>query len=147
MVIVSALLATSERKRSNENGNLMLLLDTDSMIDVLRRHQPALDWLAQQGSEEIVLPGFVVLELLQGCRNKVEQTRVERQIAQARIVWPSAFACGAALQTYAQFHLSHTLGFIDALIGHTALELGEPLHTFNTKHYGVIPGLTTIQPY
>ena len=125
----------------------MLLLDTDCMIDVLRHHQPALDWLAQHGSEEIGLPGFVVLELIQGCRDKVEQTRVERRVAQARIVWPSKAACAAALQTYAQFHLSHRLGFIDALIGHTAVELRAPLHTFNIKHYSIVPGLTIIQPY
>ena len=145
--MASVLLAAYERKHSNENGRTMLLLDTDIMIDVLRHPQPALDWLAQQGGEEIILPGFVVLELFQGCRDRAEQTRLERRVAQARIVWPGESACAAALQTYAQFHLSHTLGFIDALIGHTAVELGEPLHTFNTKHYGVIPRLTTIQPY
>ena len=117
------------------------------MIDILRHHQPALDWLTEKGSEEIVLPGFVVLELLQGCRDKTEQGRIERQVAQMHIVWLSEDACTTALQTYARFHLSHTLGFIDALIGHTAVELSEPLHTFNTKHYAVVPGLTTIQPY
>lgn len=147
LVIALALLVTYERRRSGENGKSMLLLDTDIMIDVLRRFQPALDWLAQRGSEEIVLLGFVVLELFQGCRDKVEQERVERRVAQARIVWPSAIACTSALQTYAQFHLSHTLGFIDALIGHTATELNMPLYTFNVKHYGVVPGLTTTQPY
>ena len=106
--------------------------------------QPSLT--AQRGSEEIVLPGFVVLELFQGCRDKVEQERVERRVAQARIVWPSAIACTSALQTYARFHLSHTLGFIDALIDHTATELSMPLYTFNVKHYEVVPGLTTTQP-
>jgi hypothetical protein len=37
------------------------------------------------------------------------------------------------------------LGLLDALIGATVL--GRPLATFNVKHYGVIAGLQTIQPY
>lgn len=147
MTIVLFLANSYGHRQSVENGNKMLLLDTDIMIDVLRRFQPALDWLVQHGSDEVVLPGFVVLELLQGCRDKREQEQVERRTAQGRSVWPSSGACTAALQTYAQFHLSHTMGFIDALIAHTAIELGTPLYTFNVKHYAVIPGLTTIQPY
>lgn len=125
----------------------MLLLDTDIMIDVLRRFPPALAWLAANAGEEIVLPGFVVLELLQGCRDKVEQQRVERIVARCRVIWPSESECNGAIQTYVQYHLSHNLGFIDALIAHTALPLGEPLYTFNDKHYAVISGLTTREPY
>jgi len=59
----------------------MLLLDTDVMIDVLRRFPAAVAWLAVQSTEEVVLPGFVVLELLQGCRDKADQDRVERLVA------------------------------------------------------------------
>ena len=43
----------------------MLLLDTDVMIDLVRQYPPALAWLTAKGDEEIVLPGFVVLELIQ----------------------------------------------------------------------------------
>lgn len=125
----------------------MLLLDTDVMIDLIRQYPPAVAWLATQGTEEIVLPGFVVLELIQGCRNKVDQDRVERTVARCRIVWPAEAECNAAVHTYAQYHLSHNVGFIDALIGHTALLLNEPLYTFNQKHYTVIAELTTRQPY
>ena len=36
---------------------------------------------------------------------------------------------------------------IDALIRQTSIAFGLPLHIFNVKHYAVIPGLITIQPY
>lgn len=126
---------------------IVAIVDTDIMIDILRNVAPATSWLASLGAEEIVLPGFVVLELLQGCRNKTEQERVERIIAMSRVIWPDELACNDAVRTYAQFHLSHSLGFIDALIAHTVLALNEPLFTFNQKHYVVVAGLTTVQPY
>ena len=58
----------------------MILLDTDIMIDVLRHYPPAVTWLESLGNEEILLPGFVVMELLQGCRNKAEQEQIEKEL-------------------------------------------------------------------
>jgi len=44
--------------------------------------------------------------------------------------------------------LDRNLGVnVGQLIGHTAVGLGEPLATFNVKHYGVMRGLTIVQPY
>lgn len=126
----------------------MLLPDTDVMIDILRQFPPpALAWLESHNTEELALPGFVVLELIQGCRNKAEQERVEQVVARSQMVWPTEAAYDAVVHTYAQYHLSHNRGFIDALIGHTVAVLGQPLYTFNRKHYAVIAGLETRQPY
>jgi predicted nucleic acid-binding protein len=125
----------------------MALVDTDIMIDVLRQFPAALAWLAALGDETIVVPGFVAMELLQGCRNREEQDKVERTLGRCRVVWPTAASCDTALTAFAQFHLSHSLGVINALIGQTAIELDIPLYTFNQKHYTMIPGLTTVQPY
>jgi len=50
----------------------MVLVDTDIMIDVLRQFPEALAWLASIGAEAIVVPGFVAMELVQGCRNRAE---------------------------------------------------------------------------
>jgi len=65
----------------------MIILDTDVMIDLLREYPPALTWLESIGDEEIVLPGFVVMELIQGCRNKGEQERVKRELSAYCIEW------------------------------------------------------------
>jgi hypothetical protein len=63
------------------------------------------------------------------------------------LFWPTEADCQRALLDFAAFHLSHNLGLLDALIAHVAVGLSEPLATFNIKHYGVVKGLTTIQPY
>ena len=125
----------------------MILLDTDVMIDLLRQYPPAVEWLDSLGSEEIILPGFVAMELIQGCRDKAEQRELERELHSYGVAWPSPEACNEALSVFANYYLSHGLGILDALIGQMAVSLNIDLCTFNQKHYSVIPKLNTLQPY
>lgn len=125
----------------------MILVDTDVMIDILRQYPPAEAWLKSLGKEPILLPGFVVMELIQGCQNKTEQDSLMKALTTYQHVWPSEKTCEQAVSVFESFRLSHNLGMLDALIGQIAIELGLPLHTFNQKHYNMIPGLRTIQPY
>jgi predicted nucleic acid-binding protein len=51
----------------------MILLDSDVLIDLLRKYPPAAAWFnALHGDEELMVSGYVVMELIQGCRNKAE---------------------------------------------------------------------------
>jgi predicted nucleic acid-binding protein len=125
----------------------MLLLDTDVMVDLLRQHAPAVAWLDSLQDEEILLPGFVVMELTQGCRTQSDQKRLQKALAPFGVIWPPPDVCDEALRVYARFYLSHSLGIIDALIGQLAVSLDLPLHTFNQKHYVAIPRLHMVQPY
>ena len=125
----------------------MILVDTDVMIDVLRQYLPAVAWLKSLGQEPILLPGFVVMELVQGCQNKTEQGKLMRVLSAYQFVWPSEESCNQALSVFEKFYLSHRLGLLDALIAQTAIALHVPLYTFNQKHYEMIPGVRTIQPY
>ena len=125
----------------------MIFPDTDVMIDLFRQYPPAIIWLESLGQEDIALPGFVAMELVLGCRNKIEQQRVERELGAYELVWPSPEACDEALSVFSRYHLSHGIGIIDALIGQTAVALDVPLYTFNQKHYLAVPNLKTVQPY
>ncbi len=125
----------------------MIILDSDIGIDFLRQYPPAVNWLSVLGDEEIALPGYVVMELMQGCTNKVELRELKKFIADFEVIWPSSEICNEALEVFSQYNLSHNLGLLDALIGQTAVALGLPLHTFNRKHYTTIPNLVTVQPY
>ena len=125
----------------------MILVDTDVMIDLLRQYPPALVWLDSIDEEEIILPGFVVMELIQGSRNREQQGKMEEVLKDYSVVWPSSGMCDQALSTFASYYLSHSLGIIDALIGQIAVALELPLYTFNQKHYEAVPRLRTVQPY
>ena len=126
----------------------MILLDSDILIDLLREFPPASEWFVALPDEEpMFVPGFVVMELIQGCRNKVEQERIQRRLARYAIVWLPPAGCEQALDIFAAHRLSHNAGLLDVLIGQTAVVLGIPLMTFNQKHYSFIPGISTSQPY
>ncbi len=125
----------------------MRLLDSDIMIDVLRGHQPALDWLSSLGAEELALPGFVLMELMDGCTSKRQMNALRRRMAGFRLHWPTEADCNRAVDDFARAHLSHNLGLLDALIGQCAVGLGVPLCTFNLKHFGAIAGILVEQPY
>jgi predicted nucleic acid-binding protein len=124
-----------------------MLLDSDVMVDVTRGHAPATAWLASARTTPLGLAGLAAMELLQGCRNLTDQRRVEKRMQSFPRHWPTPADCHRGYQDFASYRLSHGLGLIDALIGATAVGCGETLATFNVKHYAVIAGLTTVQPY
>ncbi len=122
------------------------LLDTDIMIDIERAYPAAIEWIDTL-DEAPGLPGFVAMELIQDRANKQEVKNAQRRIAPFALYWPTEVDAQRALATFAHFHLSHGLGLMDALIGETAVGFRATLCTFNTKHFGSIPGLVTEQPY
>ncbi len=52
-----------------------------------------------------------------------------------------------ALSWYRRLSLSHGVGFLDTLIGATALHNGLVLATLNSRHFDPLPGLQTERPY
>ena len=124
----------------------MLLLDTDIIIDIQRGHAAAGVWFASL-TDVPAVPGFVVMELIQDAQNARQVRQALRLVAPLQIVWPTEANCQRALADFAAYHLSHGLGLLDALIGACGVGLSATLCTFNVKHYRVIPGLVTLQPY
>ncbi len=123
----------------------MILLDTDVMIDVLRGYEPAMNWL--ESAEEIGLPGLVAMELIQGCQNTKEQRQLEKALSAYQLYWNSEDDCDRAFLSFSSHHLSDNIGLLDALIAQIAIGFNAELATFNVKHYRVLRGLRTIQPY
>jgi predicted nucleic acid-binding protein len=123
----------------------MILLDTDVMVDILRGHDPAKAWL--KSAQEIGVPGLVVMELIQGCQNAREQRQLEKALSEYQLFWLSEEDCSRALTTFSSHHLSDHIGLLDALIAETAIGADAELATFNIKHYRVLRGLKTVQPY
>ena len=124
----------------------MELVDTDVLIDIQRRHPPAVAWFASLADLPTV-PGLVVMELMQDARNSSEVRKALKLVAPLPIVWPTETDCNRALSDFSVYHLSHSLGLLDALIAACAVVKSATLFTFNAKHYKAVPGLMIAQPY
>jgi predicted nucleic acid-binding protein len=121
----------------------MELLDTDVLIDVQRGHPPAVAWFSSLSAA----PAVLVMELIQSARNRLEVDNAMKLVAPLRKMWPSEEDCDRALADFSQFHLSHGLGLLDALIAATAIGQGAKLCIFNLKHYSAVAGLVLSAPY
>jgi predicted nucleic acid-binding protein len=87
------------------------------------------------------------MELVQDAENAQQVRRALRLVAPLPVVWPTAADCERALSDFVAYHLSQSLGLLDALIAACAIGSSATLCTFNVKHYRVVPGLLTLQPY
>ena len=124
----------------------MILLDTDILIDVQRGYQPAVEWLV--GLPELpVVPGFVVMELIQGANNNGQVRQALKLVSPFPVVWPNEADFNEALSNFAVYHLSHGLGLLDALIAACAVSRSGTLYSINTKHYRIEPELKVEAPY
>ena len=124
----------------------MYLLDTDILIDIQRGHLPAVEWFKTL-TELPLIPGFVVMELIQDAQNVNQVRKALKLVAPFQIVWPTEADCNRALSEFTAYHLSHGLGLLDSLIAASAVGRSATLCTFNVKHYRVVSGLTMDQPY
>lgn len=124
----------------------MYVIDTDILIDIQRSHAPAVHWFASL-SEVPTVPGFVVMELIQGAKNKQQVRQVLQLVAPLPVIWPSENDCNCALSDFTTYCLSDNIGLIDALIASCAVGNNAILCTFNVKHYQMIQRLRIEQPY
>ena len=124
----------------------MRVLDTDVLVDVLRKRASAAAWLGSP-AEQPSVPGFVVMELMRGCADKADLRRVLSLARLFPIVWPNEADCTRALMGYAALRLSSGISVLDCLIAATAVRRSATLVTFNAKHFAAVPSLTTEQPY
>jgi len=123
-----------------------MILDTDGLIDLERKHAPALAWFVGLPGPPSVA-GFAAMEIISGCQNGIELSRTLKLLRRLVVVWPDEAALNWAQSEYEALRLTQGIGLLDMLIAATATCLGQPLATFNIKHFAAIPGLTTMQPY
>lgn len=121
----------------------MIVLDTTVLVDLLRGHQPAAEFLRAQ--PEVPMCSEVSrVEILRGLRHRergaadglmraVDWVAVDEQIARR------AGALGRS------WRRSHTIGIADLIIAATAQELGADLATSNLRHFPMFPRLSA--PY
>jgi len=119
-----------------------VLIDTDIIIWHMRGNEKARKVILEV--ERPVISIITQMELVQGLRDKAEQSALHRFIDQRGFsVFPvSESISQRALVLMEEWRLSHGLLMADALIAATAVDYGQTLLTGNHKHYTFIPSLT-----
>jgi predicted nucleic acid-binding protein len=125
----------------------LVIIDTDVLIDAGRGVSEAVVCL-QQIEQQAALGVSIItqMELIVGCRNKVELRTVERFVARFQVIKVNEAISGMAIDLLRQYRLSHGLLIADALIAATAVTLAQPLVTKNQRDYVFISGLHVL-PY
>lgn len=126
---------------------LLILVDTDVLIEMERGSSAAGAWLAANHSANLFVPVFVSIELIIGAQNGVELSRSKRKTDVLRVLWHCEADNSLAFELVSRHRLATGLGLADYLIGAQALNHGAVLYTFNLKHFGAIPGLDARAPY
>ncbi|MCW1967857.1 MAG: type II toxin-antitoxin system VapC family toxin [Anaerolineae bacterium] len=123
------------------------LIDTTILIDLLRGHAPALNWINQFTFNQRFISFVTVAELLLGVRNKQEQQLVLRELAGYQVLYLSSAGQQWSIDVFGQLRLSAGIGFLDCLIAACAYEHSLTLATLNVKHFRVISEIKLAKPY
>ncbi|HET8777227.1 MAG TPA: PIN domain-containing protein [Candidatus Limnocylindria bacterium] len=117
----------------------MIVLDTTVLIDVLRGHRPALDYVRSL-DDVPACSELTRVEVVRGVRRR-EREITERLFASLRWVGVGEGIARRAGALGATWRRSHRLGTVDLVIAATAMELGASLSTANTRHYPMFSDL------
>ncbi len=122
------------------------LLDTASVVDLLRNYPPAKTWIAHE-DRIFGITKFVWMELVAGCQNKQALIKATKMIERFELIPITSTDVDWASDRLVRFNLSHNLDILDCLIASTAHRLQIPLYTRNLKHFKPLLGDLAQSPY
>jgi predicted nucleic acid-binding protein len=121
------------------------LLDTNILVDVLRKYEPAEQWLRSQ--RDLAVSHVIWLELMEGSTHKDEQRRAITLLNDFALVEFTTSDLAWATQQLIKHRLSHSVDAFDCLIAAPSYRLQLPLYTRNLKHFAPLLGDLAQQPY
>ncbi|MBN3947720.1 MAG: type II toxin-antitoxin system VapC family toxin [Nostoc sp.] len=123
------------------------IVDTDILIDVARGVIEAVTCLQNlKVSSGLAISIITQMELMVGCRNKVELQTLENFLKQFSIIKIDQAVSDKAVDLLGYYRLSHGLLIPDSLIAATAIVSNYPFITKNQRDYRFIQGLNLL-PY
>ena len=122
------------------------LLDTDLLIDYLRRH-PKAAALFDKLPDDCAICAMSVAELHAGVREGAERDALNTLLASFTLIEVSAEIAAEGGLLRRDWGKSHGVGLTDALIAATALHCGRVLLSLNGKHFPMLGKGQLVVPY
>lgn len=130
-----------------------VLIDADVLIEAERRTFDFDGWIARQHPVMFKLAAITVSELQHGVERAAGSHRIKRERF-FQSIFPAfeklPFTFETALihaKLWAMLESSgQMIGPHDLILAATALQSGDAVATFNTRHFSVVPGLKVISP-
>lgn len=116
------------------------LIDTDILIDFLRGHEAARDFVVQL-PEQAYISAITVAELYVGVRNGKERAALTEFLDTLETLPLDAETAAEGGLLRRDYGPSHGVGLNDALIAATSLKHKLELATLNRKHYPMVQAL------
>ena len=132
---------------------MAIVLDADVLIADERGVFDLGRWLTAQPESQYEIAAITAAELLHGLERATETHRVRRQ-AYIETVFAFCSVIPYTFQT-AQVHArlwadlesnGQMIGYYDLIVAAMALERGNPVASFNSRHFAAVPGLTVLIP-
>ncbi len=120
--------------------SLIVLVDTDIVIDFLRGDQQAIFHLKAE-SDSLCFSSITVAEIFAGVKNRKEETEVERLFSIFPVIAVTDEIAREAGRFVRLYRPSHSVEIPDALIAATCLWYNATLHKLNVEHYPMFDGL------
>ncbi len=121
--------------------NLMILCDTNVIIEILKGNEKTIKIIESIGLENIAISSVTVMELYFGALNKRELSKIKKHLKALNIVHFDNDISELAVSMIESYSKSHGLQIPDAIIAATALSFEMKLFTLNLKDFKYIDGL------
>lgn len=121
------------------------VVDTSILVDVIRNHTPALDWLDTQS--QLGITTLVYMELVEGATTRADRQRALRLLSRFSLVYLTEADQQWAMQQHLVYAPSASVGLVDCLIASVGFRLQLPLYTRNLKHFRPLLGPLAVNPY
>jgi predicted nucleic acid-binding protein len=118
-----------------------VICDTNVFIRLFAGDTIVANELVKIGSNNILLPNIVAMELYSGMANKTEMQQMVKKLKHYNILHINQISSEKSLELLLQFRLNHTLQIPDALIGGMAIAYNLELYTYNQKDFKFMPGI------
>lgn len=126
-----------------------MYVDTNIFVDLLRGQKNSISFFENYAGS-IKTSIIVKLELIDGLARKGEITLLDKNIFnvfQINVIHINEEISRVSENIFQNFRHSQGISINDSIIAATALYIGEPITTHNTKHFNFIPHLKLLIPY